>query len=163
MTSQTNATQRARRATRTRIDYYPSPEALQAIEALRARRPVGSASATNSALIDALIAAADMEAAAAVSRSSPEFVDANARAYESERLPARSAEGQPGRELTTERKLARVRCGARRHRDGQPCEALSVPGRRRCRFHGGASTGPRTPEGKAKAAANLPRRARGND
>lgn len=49
----------------------------------------------------------------------------------------------------------RVTCGARRHRDGQPCQALSEPGKRRCRFHGGRSTGPRTPEGKARALANL--------
>lgn len=50
----------------------------------------------------------------------------------------------------------RVTCGARRRRDGQPCEALSVPGKRRCRWHGGCSTGPRTDAGKAKAMANLP-------
>lgn len=49
----------------------------------------------------------------------------------------------------------RVQCGAKRHRDGQPCQAKSEPGKRRCRFHGGRSTGPRTPEGKARALANL--------
>lgn len=46
-------------------------------------------------------------------------------------------------------------CGAKRHRDGQPCKAMSEPGKRRCRFHGGRSTGPRTSEGKARALANL--------
>lgn len=50
----------------------------------------------------------------------------------------------------------RVRCGGKRRRDGKPCEALSVPGRRRCRWHGGMSTGPKTPEGKAKVMRNLP-------
>ena len=50
---------------------------------------------------------------------------------------------------------ARVVCGAKRHRDGQPCQAKSEPGKRRCRFHGGRSTGPKTPEGKARALANL--------
>lgn len=50
----------------------------------------------------------------------------------------------------------RVRCGAKRRRDGQPCEALSVPGKRRCKWHGGCSTGPRTAEGKARVTANLP-------
>ena len=50
---------------------------------------------------------------------------------------------------------ARVTCGAKRHRDGQPCQAKSEPGKRRCRFHGGRSTGPKTPEGKARALANL--------
>lgn len=50
----------------------------------------------------------------------------------------------------------RVPCGGRRRRDGKPCEALSVPGRRRCRWHGGMSTGPRTAEGIAKVSRNLP-------
>ena len=54
--------------------------------------------------------------------------------------------------------MKRVPCGARRRRDGKPCEALSVPGKKRCRWHGGMSTGPRTPEGKAKVARNLPGR-----
>jgi hypothetical protein len=53
---------------------------------------------------------------------------------------------------------ARVVCGGRRRRDGKPCEALSVPGKRRCRWHGGASTGPRTAEGKATVTANLHKR-----
>jgi hypothetical protein len=54
--------------------------------------------------------------------------------------------------------LLRVPCGGRRRRDGQPCEALSVPGKRRCKWHGGFSTGPRTPEGIARVTANLPSR-----
>ncbi|MGY1408362.1 HGGxSTG domain-containing protein [Luteimonas sp. A611] len=58
-------------------------------------------------------------------------------------------------------RLQRVRCGAKRHRDGKPCRAMSEPGKKRCRFHGGKSTGPRTPEGKAKCAANLPSRRAG--
>ena len=49
----------------------------------------------------------------------------------------------------------RVICGARRHRDGQPCQARSQPGKRRCKWHGGCSTGPRTAEGKARALENL--------
>jgi hypothetical protein len=52
----------------------------------------------------------------------------------------------------------RVTCGARRRSDGEPCQALSVPGRRRCKWHGGMSTGPRSAEGKLRVAANLPRR-----
>lgn len=51
--------------------------------------------------------------------------------------------------------LERHFCGARRRRDGKPCRALNVPGRDRCKWHGGMSTGPRTPEGKARALANL--------
>ena len=38
------------------------------------------------------------------------------------------------------------RCGAKR-RDGRPCRGPVVKGRKRGRMHGGASTGPRTPEG----------------
>ena len=52
---------------------------------------------------------------------------------------------------------SRMVCGARRRGDGQPCQALSAPGKRRCKWHGGCSTGPRTAEGKAKCATNLPR------
>jgi hypothetical protein len=45
------------------------------------------------------------------------------------------------------------RCGARvRHRHGW-CRRWPVPGRTRCRLHGGASTGAVTAEGKAKANA----------
>nr|WP_303645120.1 HGGxSTG domain-containing protein [Rubellimicrobium arenae] len=45
----------------------------------------------------------------------------------------------------------RVPCGART-RKGLPCRLKSEPGRRRCKFHGGKSTGPRTAEGRAKIA-----------
>jgi hypothetical protein len=47
------------------------------------------------------------------------------------------------------------RCGARvRHRDGF-CRKWPVPGKERCRFHGGCSTGPLTEEGKARALAAM--------
>ena len=45
-----------------------------------------------------------------------------------------------------------VRCGAKT-RSGAPCAKYPIAGKRRCRLHGGASTGPRTPEGKARIAA----------
>ena len=55
-------------------------------------------------------------------------------------------------------KSERPRCGARcRSRNGAPCSARVVVRRdergrvifsRRCRLHGGLSTGPRTPEGR---------------
>lgn len=51
--------------------------------------------------------------------------------------------------------ICRQSCGARRRRDGKPCNALNVPGRDRCKWHGGMSTGPKTPEGRARALANL--------
>lgn len=43
----------------------------------------------------------------------------------------------------------RVRCGAKT-RPGHPCRNLSEPGKRRCKFHGGKSTGPKTPEGRKR-------------
>ena len=51
----------------------------------------------------------------------------------------------------------RPRCGART-RKGVPCLVRVEPGKRRCRFHGGLSTGPRTAEGKARIAAAQRRR-----
>ena len=46
----------------------------------------------------------------------------------------------------------RVRCGAKT-RKGHPCRAKSIPGKRRCKFHGGMSTGPKTQEGKDRISA----------
>lgn len=43
------------------------------------------------------------------------------------------------------------RCRART-RKGTPCRAQTMPGKTRCKFHGGASTGPRTAEGRARIA-----------
>lgn len=40
----------------------------------------------------------------------------------------------------------RVACGAKT-RKGSLCRNMSEPGKRRCKFHGGMSTGARTPEG----------------
>ena len=51
----------------------------------------------------------------------------------------------------------RVICGAKT-RKGTPCRAKSEPGRRRCRFHGGRSTGAKTPEGRARIAEAQRRR-----
>jgi hypothetical protein len=54
-------------------------------------------------------------------------------------------------------KHARPRCGAKK-RDGRPCAApveCAPDGslRRRCRNHGGASTGPKTAGGRARTGA----------
>jgi hypothetical protein len=38
-------------------------------------------------------------------------------------------------------------CGARNRKDGQPCKAKPLPGKARCKWHAGMSTGPNTPEG----------------
>ncbi|MFD1157913.1 HGGxSTG domain-containing protein [Roseovarius aestuarii] len=42
-------------------------------------------------------------------------------------------------------------CGAKT-RKGHPCRMKSEPGKRRCKYHGGKSTGPKTAEGKARIA-----------
>ena len=44
------------------------------------------------------------------------------------------------------------RCLARTRR-GSPCQNPAIRGRGRCKLHGGLSTGPRTPEGKARSIA----------
>ena len=80
----------------------------------------------------------------------------SARAIDLGRLPVWAAAY-----LVKHRRFAewmRVPCGGKRRRDGLPCQALSVPGKRRCKWHGGCSTGPRTPEGLARVTANLPNR-----
>lgn len=46
---------------------------------------------------------------------------------------------------------AAPRCGAKT-RQGKPCRSPAIRGKRRCRIHGGASTGARTAEGKARIA-----------
>jgi transcriptional regulator with XRE-family HTH domain len=45
----------------------------------------------------------------------------------------------------------RVVCGAKTRKD-TPCRNLSEPGKMRCKFHGGKSTGPQSMEGRAKIA-----------
>lgn len=66
----------------------------------------------------------------------------------------RASAAQIARETERERKrLAkrRVICGAKT-RKGQPCRNKSEPGRLRCKFHGGLSTGPKTIEGRKRIA-----------
>jgi transcriptional regulator with XRE-family HTH domain len=50
-------------------------------------------------------------------------------------------------------RLARLRviCGAKTRKGGTCCNK-SEPGKQRCKFHGGKSTGPKTPEGRARIA-----------
>ena len=48
-----------------------------------------------------------------------------------------------------------LRCGARGKRTGRPCPQSGLFRSGRCRWHGGLSTGPKTQEGKARAAANV--------
>jgi hypothetical protein len=50
--------------------------------------------------------------------------------------------------------LQGVKCGAVTRR-GLPCKRMDLGAGGRCNFHGGASTGPRTSEGRARSLANL--------
>lgn len=240
------AMQRQRRAKIVRIDYMPGKAARAAIEAMRERTRPGSASATNSAVIDAIVAewarltgiqqtkvekpttpaklpelcdtytrarvtsdavksthmrvsSDDLAECAGVragasptppelpdasqaracandfdpgnakpsplpAADTPEFLTASTRANESGLCHATRAGGRANDSgsLPAAANQARVICGAKRRRDGQPCQALSVPGKRRCKWHGGASTGPRTDEGRARSIKNL-RQYRHND
>lgn len=179
--------QRKRRARIRRVDYMPGAEASSIIEARRAIERPGSVAATNSAILDAIVCDwarltglnnREIEPPMTSSARAGIIRRKRAGAYEfgegaepCDSAPTRadaqsSASDMPSwaerwlAENRAKQALRRVPCGAKRHRDGQPCKALSEPGKKRCRFHGGCSTGPRTPEGRARALANL-RRGRG--
>lgn len=47
-----------------------------------------------------------------------------------------------------------IQCGATSRRTGMPCILMPVLGRTRCYLHGGASTGPRTPQGREAVRVN---------
>lgn len=47
-------------------------------------------------------------------------------------------------------------------RAGTPCKQRAIFRSGRCKFHGGLSTGPKTPEGKARSSQNGPNGRRGN-
>lgn len=175
-----NANQRGRRTRQPRIDYSPSPAALVAIEARRSRYyPTNNYSGILNAIVCEWAALTGIElssppkstaqtpcpdnsnssararltsgAATQIATAWPEFQH-HSRAH----TPARVTSAPENR---TEQ--ARAICGARRRRDGQPCRALSVQGKLRCRWHGGCSTGPRTEGGRARALANLRQFSRG--
>lgn len=69
--------------------------------------------------------------------------------------PQRSARAYHGVRLMAGYNVTN-RCGAKT-RAGHPCRRKPVQGKRRCPNHGGLSTGPITPEGKARALAALRR------
>ena len=161
------ALQRQRRQGVKRIDYQPSTHVLTLIT-LELRPYVGG---DYSSVIDRLI----LKAAGVA----PELPHTSRRCVPAIELGAATDKAESGRPVRTGASdfedlptwapghLARcatrdankrVPCGGRRRSDGQPCEALSVPGKRRCKWHGGYSTGPRTAEGKAKVTANLRKR-----
>lgn len=165
-----NTNQRARRERRPRIDYYPNSAALAAIEAHRTRYgPCNN----NSGILNDIIAewlaltGQKHEIAAPVGRvSQPAFRVKNAHARLTSvdslvqapefLLQSRARErARVTSEPENRAEQVRVICGARRRSDGEPCQALSIQGKRRCRWHGGCSTGPRTADGRARSLANL--------
>jgi hypothetical protein len=48
-------------------------------------------------------------------------------------------------------------CGGRGRRSGRPCQSQEIYPNGRCKWHGGASTGPKTVEGRARSQSNLRR------
>lgn len=160
-----NATQRGRRTRMTRVDYMPGDDAVTILRAKRAQERPGTPAATNSAVLDSILTDWARLTGLKYSRidapqasgSRPEFVSQYAHANDfgfcqAKRAPthARITSG-----LSAPKAALRVPCGARRRRDGLPCEALSVPGKRRCKWHGGKSTGPKTESGIRRATQNL--------
>ncbi len=133
-----NALQRKRRKRMVRVDYMPSRETIAILQAKRAQLRPGSLSATNSAMLDAIVTEwakltgikYSEELKLSTSGRRPEFSDLSARANDSGFF--HSSKGR----ATVARSMTRVTCGARRRRDGLPCQALSVPGKRRCKWHG---------------------------
>lgn len=166
-----NKGQRARRTRNPRIDYYPSKEVLATIAAKRGRwYPLN----TNSGILDAIVS--EWTALTGIKRRKverpkssakrPELADKYARANDSgtgvlqvtqavSGISTRFAQAR-AREIASAatRATRRVTCGAKT-RTGKPCRSKSLPGKRRCKWHGGCSTGPKTTEGKARALANL--------
>ena len=54
--------------------------------------------------------------------------------------------------LTAGGRIRCQQCSAKSKRTGQQCQAPAVAGKTKCRFHGGKSTGPKTPEGRQRCA-----------
>lgn len=73
--------------------------------------------------------------------------------------PNKMLKGKSGRREKEAQRAAslRVLCEAKT-RKGHPCKNMSVPGRRRCKFHGGLSTGPKTIAGRERIAEAQRRR-----
>jgi hypothetical protein len=45
-----------------------------------------------------------------------------------------------------------LQCNAKSKRTGNQCRAPAAKGKNKCRFHGGASTGPKTDQGRKRCA-----------
>lgn len=49
-------------------------------------------------------------------------------------------------------RIACLQCNAKSKRTGVQCRAPAAKGKTKCRFHGGASTGPKTEQGRQRCA-----------
>jgi hypothetical protein len=54
--------------------------------------------------------------------------------------------------LTAGGRIACLQCNAKSKRTGIQCKAPASKGKTKCRFHGGASTGPKTEKGRQRCA-----------
>lgn len=143
--------QRKRREGLVRIDYMPSAIAQAVIAAKRGPHyPLN----INSGILDAILTEwADLTGIKygevsnpKSSGAEPELSGAYARANDSG--------GWIERQLATYQAARRVICGAKTQ-SGRPCRGKSLPGKRRCKWHGGCSTGPKSDGGKLRSLANL--------
>ena len=54
--------------------------------------------------------------------------------------------------LTAGGRICCQQCTAQSKRTGEQCRAPAISGKSKCRFHGGKSSGPKTPEGRQRCA-----------
>lgn len=54
--------------------------------------------------------------------------------------------------LTAGGRITCLQCNAKSKRTGNQCRAPAAKGKTKCRFHGGASTGPKTEHGRQRCA-----------
>lgn len=54
--------------------------------------------------------------------------------------------------LTAGGRICCQQCTAQSKRTGEQCRAPAISGKTKCRFHGGKSSGPKTPEGRQRCA-----------
>ncbi len=82
-----------------------------------------------------------------------DFADWQARSELFEQETGRFWTEFPEPSPTYPKDLSGMLCGAK-NRKGLPCKISDIFSNGRCKFHGGASTGPKTKRGKRKSAKN---------
>lgn len=138
-----------------RIDFTPDALALVAINAKYGRHyPLNTRSGVLNAILAEWLVLARIELPAGfqpkTSATDAAIVAQYARASDFGVRLDRVLAGVQARSKVTKR----VICGARTQSD-RPCRGKSLPGKQRCKWHGGKSTGPKSAEGRAKALRNL--------